>query len=338
MIFAPRKYGNRALSREALAQDKKDAIKIGPVGIGKRALYTNSFYIRRYYYTCWTDIRRVFKRVAMSRGGFSGKGIFASIPYLVIQKTDGTEQQCNFKFENEVDEVLAQIQKDHPQIPIYSAESERKLKRAELEQEAKYRKDLPEETLEAIERLRRAKETLGRDDRYSKLIVFAAKQKRSVEGAKPSLKALAAAIDLASLIAIGVGLYLRLASGNSMGIYLALFGGAFILSVAASQILPTPRRNRKTVQADWEEALRQMKDYLGIKRPEDFPLPPQYAHPVVIDRMIRVIREGRAADEREALEVVKKDLKALNKTVTVSQQEYDEVVTVKPLFIVSNYQ
>lgn len=336
MIFAPRKYGNTPLSRDVLAEDRKNCMKIGPVGLGKRALYTNSFYIRRYYYTCWQDIRRIFKRVAMSKGGFSGKGIFAAIPYLVVQKTDGTEQQCNFKFEAEVDQVLEEIQKQHPEIPIYSAESERKLKKAKAEQEAKYLKELPEDAADAIDRLQRAKAVLEKDDRYSRLIVFAAKQKRSVDGAKPSLKAIAALIDIASLAGIASGLYIRLAHGNSMGVYLVLFGAAFILSVAASQILPTPRRNRRTVQADWEEALSQMRNYL--KHPEDFPVPVQYAHPVVLDRMVRVIREGRASDCEEALEVVKKDLKALNNTVKVSQQEYDEVVTVKPLFIVSDYQ
>lgn len=336
MIFAPRKYGNTPLSRDVLAEDRKNCMKIGPVGLGKRALYTNSFYIRRYYYTCWQDIRRIFKRVAMSKGGFSGKGIFAAIPYLVVQKTDGTEQQCNFKFEAEVDQVLEEIQKQHPEIPIYSAESERKLKKAKAEQEAKYLKELPEDAADAIDRLQRAKAVLEKDDRYSRLIVFAAKQKRSVDGAKPSLKAIAALIDIASLAGIASGLYIRLARGNSMGVYLVLFGAAFILSVAASQILPTPRRNRRTVQADWEEALSQMRNYL--KHPEDFPVPVQYAHPVVLDRMVRVIREGRASDCEEALEVVKKDLKALNNTVKVSQQEYDEVVTVKPLFIVSDYQ
>ena len=79
-----------------------------------------------------------------------------------------------------------------------------------------------------------------------------------------------------------------------------------------------------------------MKDYIG--KAGTFPVPPQYAHPVVLDRMIRVVREGRAADEKSALETVKKDLKALNASVTVSQQEYDEVVTIKPLFIVNSYQ
>jgi len=35
---------------------------------------------------------------------------------------------------------------------------------------------------------------------------------------------------------------------------------------------------------------------------------------------------------------VKDDLRALNSSVTVSQREHDEVVTVKPLFLVCDYQ
>ena len=54
--------------------------------------------------------------------------------------------------------------------------------------------------------------------------------------------------------------------------------------------------------------------------------------------MIRVLREGRAQNAAEALTVVKEDLKKLNSSVTVSQKEYDEVVAVKPMFLVCNYE
>ena len=54
--------------------------------------------------------------------------------------------------------------------------------------------------------------------------------------------------------------------------------------------------------------------------------------------MVRILREGRAQSIAEALEVLKADLKALNADVQVEQEEYDEVVVIKPLFLVSNYQ
>ena len=55
-------------------------------------------------------------------------------------------------------------------------------------------------------------------------------------------------------------------------------------------------------------------------------------------RIVRILREGRAQSIAEALEVLKADLKALNADVQVEQEEYDEVVVIKPLFLVSNYQ
>ena len=84
MFLKPQKLGNDGLSEEELLADRKNCKKIGPCGVGKKALYLNSFYIDRQYYIPVRSVSRVFKRVAMSKGGFSGKGMFATIPYLVV--------------------------------------------------------------------------------------------------------------------------------------------------------------------------------------------------------------------------------------------------------------
>ena len=65
---------------------------------------------------------------------------------------------------------------------------------------------------------------------------------------------------------------------------------------------------------------------------------PAHAHPLVLARMKRVVEAGRAQSAREALEEVKKDLKALNADVQVEQWEYDEVVAIKPMFLLADYQ
>lgn len=69
----------------------------------------------------------------------------------------------------------------------------------------------------------------------------------------------------------------------------------------------------------------------------DIPLPAYYAHPIVLDRMIRAIKMGRAVSVEDSLQVVKDDLKALGPHVQVTQKEYDEVVVVKPLFALMEY-
>ena len=96
MIFKPAQLGMAKLDKQELVEDRKSCKRIGPCGVGKKALYLNSFYIDRRYYLPYGSISRVFKRVAMSSGGFTGKGMFASMAYLVVEYDGGKQKQCNF--------------------------------------------------------------------------------------------------------------------------------------------------------------------------------------------------------------------------------------------------
>lgn len=67
------------------------------------------------------------------------------------------------------------------------------------------------------------------------------------------------------------------------------------------------------------------------------PPPARYAHPVVLDRMIRVLREGRAGTKpRRGCGQGRSE--GANADVQVTQEEYDEVVAIKPMFLLSDYQ
>ena len=121
MLFHPAQLGLAHLDKATLEADKKACKKIGPCGVGKKALYLNSFYIDRRYYLPYGSISRVFKRVAMSQGGFSGKGMFASMAYLVVEYDGGKQKQCNFKDERDVDALLEVLAKEQPNIPRLSA-------------------------------------------------------------------------------------------------------------------------------------------------------------------------------------------------------------------------
>lgn len=79
-MFTPVKLGNTTLPPEVLKADKKSCKRYGPCGVGEQALYLNSFFIDRRYYVALESVRRVFKRVAMSKGGFTGKGPSAPSP------------------------------------------------------------------------------------------------------------------------------------------------------------------------------------------------------------------------------------------------------------------
>ncbi len=116
MLLLPMKLGNCSLSRNEIKLDKKNCFIYGPSGVGDKAIYLNSFYINRFYYLPITNIKRVFKRVAIAKGA-----IKASIPYLVVVYDDSKEKQCIFKVEQEVDSMLNKIKEIAPNVQIGKA-------------------------------------------------------------------------------------------------------------------------------------------------------------------------------------------------------------------------
>lgn len=336
MLFKPSMEGTHVLDPDTLSVDKKSSTKIEGCGLGTRALYFNSFFIDRRYYAEWQDIERVWKRVAMSKGGFSGKGMFGSMAYLVVHLRNGKEFQCNFKYEQNVDILLSQIERSHPEIPTHSVKEEQAKKREELEEKKKYKKDLSKTAQETIQSLRKYEDDLKQKPAIYEHLSAAAKQKRTLAGISVTYKILAWVIFSIAIAAMALGVVLIANHHGTAAIYFVIFGIAFLFTVMATGVLPTRKRNNKTAEAEWQAALKDSDNY--IRHLKGFPLPAQYAHPIVLERMVRAIRMGRAETTDEAFEVVKEDLKKLNNTVQVSQQEYDEVVAVKPMFLVMDYE
>ncbi len=338
MIIAPVCIGDISLSREELEKDRRGMVKVGPCGVGEKAVYLNGFFIDRRFYAVYPEIDRIFKRVAMSKGGFSGKGIFGSIPYLVVLLKNGQEKQCNFKYEDEVDRILQMIRRSHPEIPVMSEMAEKRVEEARRKEEARYLKELSIQAEEAVGELERARSYLEEEPRYSDNLSFAARQKRVIDCVNPMYRYAAVAVFLLSLGAMVFGI-ISISRQEGFAVYFLLFGMAFMFYTMSSRILPTGRNNRAYGQRQWDDALRQMRGYVGAAdKDHPIPVPPQYAHPATLSRMIRVIREGRAQTVQEAWRVMKTDLKEINRDVTVSQEEYDEIVSIKPMFILCEYR
>lgn len=368
MMFAPVAIAEHKMTAEDLRRDSRNCVRTGPCGIGEKAVYLNSFFVDRRYYVMWQDIGRVFKRVAMSRGGFTGKGVFGSIPYLVVLLKDGTERQCNFKYEDEVDLFLSLVRSRHPEIPTMSEKAQARMEEERAREEARYVKDLTPQAQASMEELRRARAYLDREPEIPAFLSVTAKEKRITDRMNPWYRYAALAIFLLAVGSVLFGIYAVIRQ-EGYAVYFVLFGMAFIFYTMSAQVLPTGRNNRRYADGRWQKALRQSGEYISRYgdtgaapsavsgspaapvsgtggRPDSaaagavsaFPLPAQYAHPATIDRMIRVIREGRAQTVEEAYEVMKKDLQAINSDVTVSQVEYDEITAIKPMFLLCGYR
>lgn len=334
MIFKPAKLGKSSLPEQELVNDKKTCRKIGPCGVGKKALYLNSFYIDRRYYVPISSVSRVFKRVAMSKGGFSGKGIFATIPYLVVVYDNGVEKQCNFKVEEQVDKFIAHVAQEFPDIKLVSKEAEKRLAAKEKERAERKLPVLTEEAIKTKQELERAKKYLEQKPELSLELSQSARRKRAFLQGKSSYKWVALAITLLGAVALVYGIVSLLKHGE-FAIYFTLLGLAAIFLFSGASVLPTSRNNRRAILKRADVALTETKKY--IEGYTDFPVPARYAHPIVLQRMIRAVEEGKAESVKDALESVKEDLKALNSNVEVEQEEYEEVVAIKPMFLNENY-
>ena len=338
MIFRPAQLGMAKLDRLELEQDKKACRKIGPCGVGKKALYLNSFYIDRRYYLPYGSISRVFKRVAMSSGGFTGKGMFASMAYLVVEYDGGKQKQCNFKDERDVDKLLEVLAKEQPQIPLLSEAGEQALQKKEAEKAARKLPELTDEAKHSILMLKKAKEYLEEKPELAEELSAAERRKRAQLKSKPVYRYVALAIFVFGIVSAAYGLYAVTNHVGNYGIYFALFGFAAIFLFSSYNMLPTARNNNNAIMKRADKAEAAMAEYVKHYPNGAFPVPSCYAHPIVLKQMTDAIEEGRAVTVPEALDAVEARLKSLNADVQVEQEEYDEVVVIKAMFLNHNYQ
>ena len=288
MIIKPIPLGHETLNRARMLEDRKNCMRFGSCGVGKHALYLGSFFLNCRYYLPYSAVTRVFKRVAMSKGGFSHKGVFASIPYLVVEYDGGKEKQCTYKREEQVDQLLACLRQIRPEIKQVSAACEERMVRRSREETVHPCPELTGEAKATWDSLKRAEMILEKQP----------------------------------------GLYLELSK----------------TAREKRKLLLTAQRRRSGAVRPKEQpildqaARAQEKMERFLNGYEDFPLPAYYAHPIVLRRMERAVEKGLAVTAAQALEAVKDGLKALNSSVEVSQEEYDEVTAIKAMFLNENYR
>ena len=338
MIFKPAQLGLAKLDAQTLETDKKSCKKIGPCGVGKKALYLNSFYIDRRYYLPYGSIQRVFKRVAMSAGGFTGKGMFASMAYLVVEYDGGKQKQCNFKDERDVDALLEVLAKEQPQIRLLSEAGEAAVEKKQAEKAARKLPQLSKEAERTVGDLKRAGDYLAKKPELAQELSAAERRKRAQLKSKPVYKSVALIISLFGVVAAAYGIHCLLSHTGNYGIYFALFGFAAIFLFSSYNMMPTARNNRNAIMKRAERAEAAMAEYIKGYPGSNFPVPSTYAHPVVLKQMRDAVEEGRAVTAAEALDAVKHRLQEVNADVQVEQEEYDEIVQIKAMFLNHDYQ
>lgn len=117
MIYIPSKaIGHVTLSKEELKTDKLSSRHYEDCAIGEKAVYLHSFGLSRITYVPLSQITRVYKRLAVTKGFFEEGKIYGTLSYLVICY-DGVEKPIRFAHEEALDAMLSDI-REHTDIPV----------------------------------------------------------------------------------------------------------------------------------------------------------------------------------------------------------------------------
>ena len=268
--------------------------------------------------------------------GFTAQGLAQALQFHRLP--GGKQKQCNFKDERDVDALLELLAKQQPQIRLLSAAGEQALQKKAEEKAARKLPELSDDAKHTVTVLRRAKEYLDAKPELSNELSAAQRRKRAQLKSKPVYRYVALAIFLFGTAAAAYGLYAVFTHTGSYGVYFALFGFAAIFLFSSYNMLPTAHNNNSAIMKRADQADAAMAEYVKHYPNGSFPVPSCYAHPIVLKRMIDAVEEGQAVTTAEALDAVKARLQAVNADVQVEQEEYDEIVAIKALFLNHDYQ
>lgn len=326
--------GTAVLEPAEVKTDRRRARRYDQCGLGEKAIYMGSTMHPRRYYIPYASVTNVFKRVGVSNP--EGKGFLAPVLFVVVRYDEDKEQACAFRYLQDADRMLDDLEKNHPEISLLSPEGmERERQRQETEARI-LANDLSETAQKSKRILEDARWEIHKRPGLYEQMAAMAKLKRHADLMKPWIKYVAMGMLLTGAAAALAGIVVMRTANKSVGAVLALVGIMFVFLAVNSKGLPSRLTNRKLRNKEYETSVEVMQR--SVKHLHDFPIPCYYAHLYTFDRMIRILQEERAQTVEEALEVLKSDLRGMDSSVVLSKEDYRQVVAIKPLFTVQDYR
>lgn len=185
--------------------------------------------------------------------------------------------------------------------------------------------------------LRRAKEYLEAKPEIADELSAAERRKRAQLQSKPVYRYVALAIFVMGIVSAAYGLYAVTNHTGGYGIYFALFGFAAIFLFSSYNMLPTAHNNHSAIMKRAEKAEAAMAEYVKHYRTVPSRCPAITHIPSCSSRWPMPLKRPRRHGAG-ALTAVENRLKSLNADVQVEQEEYDEVVVIKAMFLNHDYQ
>ena len=117
MLFPPKSLSSLTLPAMEIEADKENINKYEDCGLSRKALYVGAFGLNRRRYIPVGNIKRVYKRLAVSKGFFEEGKVYSTISYLVVIFDKDKEKVIRFTREENLDALLKDIS-EHTKIPI----------------------------------------------------------------------------------------------------------------------------------------------------------------------------------------------------------------------------
>lgn len=117
MILPPKSLTSRALSKTELEADRETVNKYEDCGLGRKALYVGKFGLNRRRYIPIGQVKRVYKRLAVSKGFYEEGKMYGTIAYMVVIFDGNREKVVRFTREENLDAMLDDI-RAHTKIPV----------------------------------------------------------------------------------------------------------------------------------------------------------------------------------------------------------------------------
>lgn len=105
------------LPADVLRNDKTGCLQFDECGLGKKAVYLGFCGVSRIRYIPLANVRRVYKRLMVSKGFFEQNKLFGVLPYLVIRYDSGKEKAYRFTHEEDVDAMLKAF-REGAKVPV----------------------------------------------------------------------------------------------------------------------------------------------------------------------------------------------------------------------------
>lgn len=331
----PRALGSETIEDRELWADRKKAEKFDQCGLGEKAIYMGGSLKPRAWYVPYGEVTHVYRRVGESRQ--NGRGFLAPVLYIVVRFDGGREYQTSFRYLQDADRMMDRLAREHPEIILMSPAGAEKKKIKDAEEAALRARVLPEDVERQKYRLEDAESFLEKRPSLYRHLASVSRMKRRRDLIRPAFFYTAVIILIAGIAAVLAGMWMFFRGGyGSASVLVLLVGAAAVMLMLNSRVLPNRKTRKKALQKEYETAVADMER--SIRSQKNFPLPARYAHPYTCERMIRILQEERAETVEEALEVLKEDLKKFDSSVALSGDDYTQVVTIKPMFLVADYR